>query len=109
MMGRLKSDQSQLFYEFHLSEAVPEDHLVRKIDATLDLPGFVGELASRRSIGTNQLLQQNLPTGDVKGFQNLNSFDLVTSCHLGPPSLLAERSSFAEFTATNLCSYHGTL
>jgi hypothetical protein len=44
MMGRLKSDQSQLFYEFHLSEAVPEDHLVRKIDATLDLPGFVANL-----------------------------------------------------------------
>ena len=29
MMGRLKSDQGQLFYEFHLSDAVPEDHLVR--------------------------------------------------------------------------------
>ena len=37
MMGRLKSDQGQLFYEFHLGEAVPEDHLVRKIDAALDL------------------------------------------------------------------------
>ena len=36
-MGRLKSDQGQLFYEFHLGEAVPEDHLVRKIDAALDL------------------------------------------------------------------------
>jgi len=30
MMGRLKSDQGQLFYEFHLGDAVPEDHLVRK-------------------------------------------------------------------------------
>ena len=29
MMGRLKDDQGQLFYEFHLSDAVPEDHLVR--------------------------------------------------------------------------------
>ena len=37
MMGRLKSDQGQLFYEFQLSDAVPEDHLVRKIDAALDL------------------------------------------------------------------------
>jgi hypothetical protein len=26
MMGRLKSDQGQLFYEFHLGDAVPEDH-----------------------------------------------------------------------------------
>jgi hypothetical protein len=27
MMGRLKSGQRQLFYEFHLSDAVPEDRL----------------------------------------------------------------------------------
>jgi hypothetical protein len=33
MMGRLKSDQGQLFYEFRLGDAVPEDHLVRKISA----------------------------------------------------------------------------
>jgi hypothetical protein len=31
MMGRLKSDQGQLFYEFRLGDAVPEDHMVRKI------------------------------------------------------------------------------
>ncbi len=37
MMGRLKSDQGQLFYEFHLSDAVPEDHLVRKIDTCTSL------------------------------------------------------------------------
>jgi hypothetical protein len=30
MMGRLKSDQGQLFYEFRFGDAVPEDHLVRK-------------------------------------------------------------------------------
>jgi hypothetical protein len=35
MMGHLKSDQGQLFYNFHLDDAVPEDHLVRKIDAAL--------------------------------------------------------------------------
>ena len=28
MMGRLKNDQGQLFYEFRLGDAVPEDHLV---------------------------------------------------------------------------------
>ena len=49
MMGRLKSDQGQLFYEFHLSEAVPEDHLVRKIDAALDLSWLRGELAPHYS------------------------------------------------------------
>ncbi len=37
MMDRLNRDQGQLFYEFRLDEAVPEDHLVRKIGAVLDL------------------------------------------------------------------------
>ena len=37
MMGRLKSEQTQLFYQFKLDDAVPEDHLVRKIAAALDL------------------------------------------------------------------------
>jgi hypothetical protein len=57
MMGRLKSDQGQLFYEFHLSHAVPEDHLARKIDAALDLSWPAANLhptiparAARRSI-----------------------------------------------------------
>src|SRR4030081_781464 len=45
MMGRLKSDQGQLFYEFHLGDVVPEDHLVRKIDAALDLSWLRSELA----------------------------------------------------------------
>src|SRR5215216_3751343 len=49
MMGRLKSDQSQLFYEFHLGDAVPEDHLVRKIDAALDLSWLRSELAPHYS------------------------------------------------------------
>ena len=49
MMGRLKSDQGQLFYEFHLGEAVPEDHLVRKIDTALDLSWLRGELAAHYS------------------------------------------------------------
>jgi len=37
MMGRLKSEQVQLFYQFNLEDAVPDDHLVRRIDAALDL------------------------------------------------------------------------
>jgi transposase len=49
MMGRLKSDQGQLFYEFHLGDAVPEDHLVRKIDAALDLSWLRSELAHHYS------------------------------------------------------------
>src|SRR3978361_1903337 len=49
MMGRLKSDQGQLFYEFHLGDAVPEDHLVPKIDAALDLSWLRSELAAHYS------------------------------------------------------------
>jgi transposase len=48
MMGRLKSDQGQLFYEFRPSDAVPEDHLVRKIVAALDL-SWLSELAPHYS------------------------------------------------------------
>jgi len=49
MMDRMKSDQGQLFYEFHLGDAVPEDHLVRKIDAALDLSCSRSILASQRT------------------------------------------------------------
>ena len=44
MMGRLKSEQGQLFYQFNLEDAVPDDHLVRKIDAALDLSWLHSEL-----------------------------------------------------------------
>jgi hypothetical protein len=45
MMGRLKGDQSQLFYEFCLDDVVPDDHLVRGIPAVLDLSWVHAELA----------------------------------------------------------------
>src|SRR3989449_8021795 len=45
MMGRLNHDQEQLLYSFHLDEAVPHDHLVRKIAAVLDLSWVHSELA----------------------------------------------------------------
>jgi transposase len=45
MMGRQNNDQGPLFYEFCLDEAVPADHLVRKIDAILDLSWVYAELA----------------------------------------------------------------
>src|SRR3974377_174853 len=45
MMGRQNNDQGHLFYEFRLDEVVPEDHLVRKIDAVLDLSWVHAELA----------------------------------------------------------------
>jgi len=45
-MGRLKQDLGSLFYEFQLDDVVPDDHLVRRIDAVLDLSWVHSELAS---------------------------------------------------------------
>ena len=44
MMGRLESDQDRFFYDFQLADVVPTDHLVRKIDAVLDLIWLHAEL-----------------------------------------------------------------
>ena len=49
MMGRLKSEQVQLFYQFNLEDAVPDDHLVRRIAAALDLSWLRSELAAHYS------------------------------------------------------------
>src|SRR3981189_1943782 len=49
MMGRLKSDQGQLFSQLRLGDVVPEDHLVRKIDTALDLSWLRSELAPHYS------------------------------------------------------------
>jgi transposase len=45
MMGRLNHDQEQLLYSFHLDEAVPHEHLIRKIAAVLDLSWVHCDLA----------------------------------------------------------------
>ncbi len=44
-MGQRNQDQGQLFYEFRLDEAIPDDHLVRTIRALLDLSWVYAELA----------------------------------------------------------------
>lgn len=45
MMGRLETDQEQFFYSYRPDELVPADHLVRKLDAVLDLSWVRAELA----------------------------------------------------------------
>src|SRR5215510_8802387 len=45
MMGRLNHDQGRLFYSFCLEGAIPDDHLVRKVAAVLDLSWVHAELA----------------------------------------------------------------
>ena len=37
MMGARLGCQDRLFYEFDLEDVVPRDHLLRRIDAVLDL------------------------------------------------------------------------
>jgi transposase len=49
MMGEKRGAQGQLFYEFDLEAMVPQDHLLRKIDAVLDLSGLRAELAPHYS------------------------------------------------------------
>src|SRR5258708_1502880 len=44
-MGRLVTEQGQLFYSFCLEEVVPDDHQVRAIASVLDLSWVYGELS----------------------------------------------------------------
>jgi hypothetical protein len=46
MMGRRKGGQGQFFYAFDLDKVVPPDHLVRQIDAVLDLSWVHKKLAA---------------------------------------------------------------
>jgi len=46
MMGHRDVGQCQFFYAFDLDKVVPPDHLVRQIDAVLDLSWVHKELAS---------------------------------------------------------------
>jgi transposase len=45
MMGTAVGRQDRLFYSFNLEERVPADHLLRQIDAVLDLSWLRGALA----------------------------------------------------------------
>jgi hypothetical protein len=45
MMGRREDSQVQFLYAFNLDKVVPADHLVRQIDAILDLSWVHRELS----------------------------------------------------------------
>ena len=49
MMGEPVGRQDRLFYEFDLEDMVPADHLLRRIDAALDLSWLRGEMESHYS------------------------------------------------------------
>jgi len=60
MIGRQKSNQGQLFYWSHLGKAVPGDHVVRMIDAVLDLSWLRSEPATYYSpMGRGRLIQNS--------------------------------------------------
>ena len=44
-MGEAVGRQDRLFYEFDLEDMVPSDHLLRRIDAVLELGWLRGEMA----------------------------------------------------------------
>ena len=44
MMGEALSRQEHLFYSFRLEDRIPADHLLRKLDAVLDLDWLRAEL-----------------------------------------------------------------
>lgn len=46
MMGQLPPAQNELFYDFCLDQYVPQDHLLRKIDAILDLTKIRSHLSN---------------------------------------------------------------
>jgi hypothetical protein len=45
MMGRREIGQGQFFYSFDLDKVVPPDHLVRQINAVLDLSWIIWALS----------------------------------------------------------------
>jgi hypothetical protein len=45
MMGERQGRRERLFYEFCLEDRIPADHLLRRIDAVLDLGWLRAELA----------------------------------------------------------------
>jgi transposase len=45
MMGQAVGQQDRLFYEFKLEDLIPSDHLLRRIDAVLDLSWLRADLA----------------------------------------------------------------
>ena len=49
MFGPPVGQQDRLFYDFCLEDVVPGDHLLRKIDAVLDLSWLRGELKAHYS------------------------------------------------------------
>ena len=102
MMGRLETGQERLFYHFRLEDQVPANHLLRKLDALLDLDmvrqqlePFYSEIG-RPSVDPYrqiQLLPGLAPAGvsrraadEQGGLRGAAGRVLARGLHLRPPS-----------------------
>jgi transposase len=97
MMGRLKSEEAQLFYQFKLDDAVPEDHLVRKIDAALDLSWLRSELARHySSMGRPSIDPELMIRMLVVGYREVQvNLAYRWFCKLGIEATIPDHSAFS--------------
>ena len=52
MMGEPVGQQDRLFYEFDLESVAPAGHLLRRIDAALDLSWLRGDMRPHRNVSS---------------------------------------------------------
>src|ERR1700722_5898759 len=114
MMGRQKSDQGQLFYEFCIGDAVPEDHLVRKIDAALDLSWLRGEIDPHYwSMGGPPIAPEPLGAADLSrstgeprlsgsASSALRTLSLIIRHFRAPVTSASERARFSVVCSSGL-------
>jgi transposase len=109
MMGQLSSRQNALFYEFSLEKHVPADHLLRRVDAILDLSAVRQHLhdyyspTGRPSIDP-ELMIRMLIVGYCYGIRSERrlceevSLNLAYRwfCHLGLEEAVPEHSTFSK-------------
>jgi transposase len=109
MMGQQPTDQNALFYEFCLENFVPHDHLLRKIDALLDLSELRAHLApfyshtGRPSIDPEVLIRM-LVVGYCYGIRSERrlceevhlNLAYRWFCRLGLEGKVADHSTFSE-------------
>ena len=106
MMGQLKHEQEQLFYEFRLDEVVPGDHLVREIAAVLDLTWVRAELASYSSIAQGPMtvaLARSSPNAAQRR-QSVRSHAASTRALAMPPAHSLTRKPSSNRVATENAS-----
>jgi len=109
MMGQQPTDQNALFYDFCLENFVPHDHLLRKIDALLDLSELRAHLApfyshsGRPSIDPEVLIRM-LVVGYCYGIRSERrlceevhlNLAYRWFCRLGLEGKVADHSTFSE-------------